>query len=167
MRRRLVLVGLVALVVVVVGLAVVVVRPNLVDQRDAVDERWQPIHRALLSRYDALSLLTTAVSTASGESRDVVEQTRDALGRWAEADGAGAETQVRVANQLEGLASRLTATVTASSRLSTTPEVVTELERLSTAVVAPAAVESYNDAVRPYNEARSSLTGQPVAAVFG
>lgn len=167
MRRRLVLVGLVALVVVVIGWAVLVVRPDLADKRGAVDDRWQPVHEALLPRYDALSLLTNAVSVSSGAPREVVDQTRDALGRWTEADGAGAETQVQIANELEGLASRLAATVTSSSRLSMTPEVVTELERLTAAVVPPDASESYNDAVASYNDARSSLAGQPVASVFG
>ena len=165
--RRLVLVGLVALVVVVIGWAVFVVRPGLADKRGAVDDRWQPVHEALLPRYDALSLLTNAVSVSSGAPREVVDQTRDALDRWTEADGAGAETQVRIANELEGLASRLAATVTSSSRLSMTPEVVTELERLTAAVVPPDASESYNDAVASYNDARSSLAGQPVASVFG
>lgn len=159
--------GLVALVVAVAAASVLVVRPNLTEKEDAVDDAWVPLYDELLSRYDALSLLAIEVGLATGEDRDVVSETEDALARWAEVDDRGVEAQVVLANELEGLAARLGANIQAAPRLAATPAVVAALDAFRAAALPQPAVDDYNDAVAAYDDARTSITGQPVADIFG
>lgn len=167
MRRRLIVLGLVALVVIVIGAAVLAVRPNIAEKDDAVDDAWTPVYDTLLSRYDALSLLVIEVGLANGGDRDVVTQTEDALTRWADVGDRGAEEQVVLANELEGLATRLVTSIGVSARLSATPNVVQARDVLGGASLPQEPIDAYNDAVASYDDARSSLVGQPVASVFG
>jgi len=155
--------------IVVVAGAVAVVRPSLADKESTVDERWEPVGEVLISRYDELSLLANAIDDASDSTRDVVSETREALGAWAEVvDGDQAvEEQVEVANTLEGLAARLQASVLSSSRLAADPAVVGQLEALDATVVPVGLVETYNEAVRDYDDERGSLLARPVAGAFG
>lgn len=170
MRRVLVLI---AVVLVVAALLVggFAVRAGLADDRDAVDEAWEPVAEAMSPRADAIGLLAEAIGEASltsGTSREVVDEANAEVALWWKAvDDEPTGVQVAIANNLEGFAARLASTVTGSSVLSNNEFVAAALVRLRESVIPSGFVEVYNDAVTRYDDRRESFVGRPVAAVLG
>ena len=110
-----------ALVVVIVTgtvILVITVRPGLQDDAQEVRRTWKPLLQPLAARYAQLGGVVTALDAAGNGDRDTTRQLKRTLSDWellqaTNDDAAQAET----ANELEGLASRIRATVTGSDRL--------------------------------------------------
>src|SRR5262245_19915015 len=123
MSRR---VGLILLVVVlllagvVVGL-VVTARSPLEDGRNAVDGRWVPLRAPLTARYQALQKVAAGLDTAGAGDRTYAVDLAHSLDEWSrltKSKDPDAASEATVANQLEGIATRVRTDVAASGRLS-------------------------------------------------
>ena len=171
MARRFLLISvLVVLVALGTGALVVTGRSTLQSSRDAVDARWAGLRTPLGNRYQALAKLPSALVSAGVPSdRDYVHRLAVAGAEWdraaTRADDPGRE--VVAADELEGLAARARADTAASPRLSTDPGVTQALAGFDSALVPPADVGAYNDAVRTYQHDRTSLARRPAALVLG
>ena len=80
---------------------------------------------------------------------------------------AAVRAEAATANELEGLAARLQAVVLSSDRLRAVDPLNQALATFHGAAPPPPAVKAYNDAVREYEDARTSFARRPVADVFG
>ena len=68
MRRfRWILLLVVALLVAAVAAAFFLVRPGLDDSRDLVDARWTPLRPSLITRYQALGGVETALQAVAAD----------------------------------------------------------------------------------------------------
>jgi len=170
MRRRLVWLALavVAVVVVLAVVAVLTTQPDLSDHRDQVDRAWTPLRVPLVARYQALGGVLQALDGAGAQGRTVTKDLAATLARWERlASVDDPATQAPLANDLEGLAARVQANVSASDRLNASTSVKAALQAFHTAVVSPPAVAAYNRAVRGYQRARTGTIRGPVADILG
>jgi hypothetical protein len=90
------------------------------------------------------------------------------LTRWqrlARVDDPG--SQAPLANDLEALAARVKANVSASDRLNADPAIKAALSAFDGVVVSPPTVDAYNRAVRAYQHARTGTIRRLVADVLG
>jgi hypothetical protein len=147
-------------------------RPKLEDDRDRAAERWTPLRGPLAERYDELDGVLDELRAAGGGERDVARELDRSLRRWNElrdTSNADADTdaEARTANELEGLAGRVRATVAASARLGDAQPLQEALDAFALAAPPETAVSAYNDAARHYQETRESLRYGTVARVLG
>lgn len=164
---------LLALIVVLVGGAialVVVQRPKLDDARTKVDRTWTPLRAPgqLVARYQTLEGAVSAFDAAGGKDRDVSKAVHDALDAWTKAlrDG-GAEAQATAANTVEAQGTRLLANVLGSQRLKADKAVTDSLATFANTKANPTLVDTYNRAVRAYEDTRTGTLALPVARVLG
>ena len=169
--RRLAVVAIVLLVIGAVAL-VLTTRPKLEDDRSAVDRTWTPVRGSLAERYNRLGEANAQLVAAGGGDRDVARALGLRLARWGElqrARAGDADAEAQTADQLEGLATRLQAVASSSDRLRAA-------ESLNQAIAAfqgtsnpqlQAAIKTYNDSVRDYEDERDGLLRSPVASLFG
>lgn len=171
--RRLAVVVLVLLVIGAIAL-VLTTRPKLEDSRTGVDRAWAPVRGPLSERYDRLAAVNEQLAAAGGGERDVARALGLRLARWGElrrtrpAD-ADADAEAETADQLEGLATRLQAVVSSSDRLRSADglnQAIAAFQGTSTQPLL-AAVKTYNDSVRNYEDERDGLLRSPVASLFG
>ena len=172
MSRR---VGLLVLVVVlllagVVVALVVTARSPLQDGRDAVDGRWVPLRAPLATRYEALGQVATGLDAAGAGERTYAVDLKERLDEWnrlakSSAPNAGAEAPV--ANQLEGLATRVRRNIAGSGRLSRDPNLAGAFTAFDSALVADPSVRAYNRAVRRYEDTRHETLKRVPAEVLG
>lgn len=161
---------LVLVVVVVTGtlILVITVRPGLQDDAQEVRRTWKPLLQPLATRYAALEGVAGALDTAGNADRDLTRQLKRALSDWkllqATNDGA---TQAETADELEGIASRIRATVAASTRLRANDGLTKSITAFDDAVVPAALVERYNDTVLRYERNRDGLLRSIVASLDG
>ena len=172
MSRR---VGLLVLVVVlllgavVVGLAVTA-RSPLQDRRDAVDGRWVPLRAPLATRYDALGQVAAGLDAAGAGERTYAVDLAERLDEWnrlAESASPDADSEALVANELEGLATRVRTNITGSGRLSRDPNLAAAFTAFDAALVPPPAVAAYNRAVRRYEDTRHETMKRIPARLLG
>ncbi|MFI5047033.1 MAG: hypothetical protein ACHQIG_08205 [Acidimicrobiia bacterium] len=167
-RFRWVLLALAVVLVGVVAAAVIVEKPTLDDDEQAVDARWGDLRGALVPRYAALDGAVTALGAAGEGDRSVTKDLTADLAAWKRAlDGGSAATQVEVANRLEGQGARLRANVVNAARLSQDANVVGALAAFDNAAPPGNVVAAYNRAVQTYEDDRSDTLGAPVALVLG
>jgi hypothetical protein len=171
-RWRRILIGLVVLIIAGAVVLVLTARPRLEDDRNAVDDTWVPLRAPLNDRYDALAAVDEQLRAAGGEDRDVTAELTEELDRWQDAadapdDDADAETEVEIANTLEGLSVLVLANVNASERLRSSVGLTESLAAFAATAPDPMRVTSYNDAVDSYEDARDSLLRRPVADILG
>jgi hypothetical protein len=170
MRRRLVWLALavVAVVVVLGVVAVLTTQPDLSDHRDQVDRAWTPLRVPLVARYQKLGGVLETLDAAGAQGRSVTKDLAATLARWdrlAHVDDPAA--QAPLANDLEALAARVQANVSASDRLNASTTIKAALQGFNNAVVSPPAVAAYNRAVRAYQHARTGTIRGPVADLLG
>src|SRR6185436_2328141 len=159
MSRR---VGLLVLVVVLLLAAVVVglalsARSPLQDGRDAVDGRWVPLRAPLADRYDALGQVVAGLDAADAGDRTYAVDLSDRLDEWnrlAKSGSPDAGSEAAVANELEGLATRVRTNIASSGRLSRDQNLAGAFTAFDAALVSPPAVTAYNRAVRRYEDTR-------------
>jgi len=171
-RWRRIVVIVVVLLVAGAGALVLTGRGPVQDDRNAVDDAWVPLRPALNERYDALGVVDQELRAAGGADRDVTAAMTAELEQWNQvAEGpdpdADSEEEVEIANTLEGLSTRVLATVNASERLRSSEPLTASLAAFANTVPDSALVKAYNDAVRTYDDTRTSPIRQPAAKVFG
>ncbi|HYV60778.1 MAG TPA: hypothetical protein VFA62_11975 [Acidimicrobiia bacterium] len=169
--RRLAVVVLVLLVIGAIAL-VLTTRPKLEDSRHAVDRAWTPVRGPLSERYDRLAAVNEQLAAAGGGERDVARALGLRLARWGElrrARTGDANAEAETADQLEGLATRLQAVVSSSDRLRSADGLNQSIAAFQGTSTQPllAAVKTYNDSVRHYEDERNGLLRSPVASLFG
>src|SRR4051794_18463883 len=140
-----------ALVVVVVTgtvILVITVRPGLQDDAQEVRRTWKPLLQPLATRYLALKGVESNLSAAGNGDRELTRQLRRTLSDWdllqSTSDDAA---QSRTADELEGLASRVRATVAASPRLQPNETLKKAITTFDSAEVSAVLVKRYNDSV--------------------
>lgn len=163
--RRLLLVLAVALALAFVTVGATT-RPDLERARDDAVERWRPLRGPLDGRYSALADLNASVQGAGGHEREVSAEIDVALAAWRASAGAPVAAQVEAANELEGLARRLTTTIAASERLTADPAVAEAFEELGGHPI-PESARAFNGAADDYHEARDGFLREPVAGLLG
>jgi hypothetical protein len=171
-RLRWIVVLVVAVLAAAVIAALLLVRPDLDDGRSRVDARWSPLRPALITRYDALDGVATALRDAGAADRAVTTDLDTALDRWSRFALRGPKhtdpgAEVVIANDLESLARRMRANVVASARLQGNEPLRTALTAFDQAVVPEPAVNAYNRAVRSYEDTRSGFFDRIVADTLG
>ena len=172
MSRR---VGLLVLVVVlllagVVVALVVTARSPLQDGRDAVDGRWVPLRAPLAARYDALGQVATGLDAAGAGERTYAVDLKEGLDEWARAAKSAspdAESEAALANDLEGLATRVRRNITGSGRLSRDQNLVGAFTAFDAALVPQPAIAAYNRAVRRYEDTRHETLKRVPAKLLG
>ncbi len=170
MRRRLPWI-LALLIVLVVGGAIAVViveRPALEDARDAVDNRWKPLHGPLTARYAQLTTAQAALVAAGFGDRSVSQDLERDLADWEEAVASGNPgTEAEVANRLEADGKRLKANAFGSPVLAQVAGLLPAITAFDSAAPSADLVDVYNQAVRAYETDRNDSVRKPVARLFG
>jgi hypothetical protein len=171
MSRR---VGLLVLVVVLVLGAVaafaVTAKSPLQDRRDAVDGRWVPLRAPLTARYDALGRVAAGLAAAGAGERTYAVDLSARLAEWnrlAQRASPNAGAEAAVANELEGLATRVRTDVSASGRLSRDQGLADAFTAFDAALVPPPAVVAYNRAVHRYEDTRDQTLKRIPARIMG
>lgn len=165
MIRRLLLVLVVAAVVAVTAVGVTA-RPDLERRRDDAVQHWRPLREPLDARYAALADLNDAVREAGGPERDVTGAIDTALAAWRASGDAPVARQVDTANDLEGLARRLLATIADSARLHGAAAVSAAADAFAGQPI-PESARAFNSAARDYRDARAGVLREPVAGLLG
>lgn len=106
-----------------VGTIALTSRNDLERANDDLDTAWERIRPDLDTRYDALAAANESVRGAGGGARRIVGEVDSALARWDDAANTHASiaTQIGLANELEGLGRRLSATIRDSPRFAVEP----------------------------------------------
>jgi len=160
-----------ALVVVVVTgtvILVITVRPGLQDDAQEVRRTWKPLLQPLTARYGQLSGVVAALEAAGNGDREMTRQLKRTLSDWdlllATNDAA---VQAETADELEGLASRVRATVTGSDRLRANAGLTKAITTFDAEKVPRALVKRYNDTVLRYERNRDGILRGIVASLDG
>jgi hypothetical protein len=160
-----------ALVVVVVTgtvILVITVRPGLQDDAQEVRRTWKPLLQPLAARYAALGGVAAALEAAGNGDRDTTRQLKRTLSDWdllkATNDDAA---QAITADDLEGLASRIHATVNAADRLRANAGLTKAITTFEATKVPPALVQRYNETVLRYERNRDGMLRGIVANLDG
>lgn len=170
MRRRFgwILLALIVLVVAGAVALVVVEKPTLDDDRDAVDARWAALRAPLVTRYSNLDAALAAFVAAGGGDRSVTKDLQTELAAWKKAVAGGdAATQVEIANRLEGDGLRLRANVLASPRIAGVADVTDKLAAFDGSAPPAELVRAYNTAVQTYENDRDDTLRKPLTWAFG
>ena len=141
-------------------------RSDLAASRQRVDGAWGALRPQLHTRYRALADAARVAHDRLGAGRAVFDDIGSAVGAWPGTARAATDRQVAAAAGLEGLATRLAATVAATPRLRTAADVTAALDRLR-ATGPPAARNAYNQAVAAYQHARGGFPRRLVAGALG
>jgi hypothetical protein len=173
-RARLVTIVVLVLVLAGAGALMYIGHNRLDDAQTTVDQTWAPLRTPLAARYLQLAALAGAFRDAGAGGRDVAGDVQRQLDRWGKVQSAKSpdgsaheENAVEIANELEGSARRLIASVNASDRLRGIEALTAAIAAFRGAVVPNAAVRAYNDAVDDYQTTRDNALWSPAAKVFG
>jgi hypothetical protein len=147
---------------------VITVRPGLQDDAQEVRRTWKPLLQPLATRYLALKGVENTLSAAGNGDRELTRQLRRTLSDWdllqATSDDAA---QSRTADELEGLASRVRATVASSPRLQPNETLKKAITTFDSAKVSAVLIKSYNDSVLAYEKNRDGMLRGIVANLDG
>jgi hypothetical protein len=169
-RRVGLLVLLVVLLLGAMAAVVVTAKSPLQDRRDAVDGRWVPLRAPLTARYDALGRVAAGLAAAGAGERTYAVDLSDRLDEWnhlVKSGSTDAGSEAAVANQLEGLATRVRTNVSASGRLSRDRGIADAFTAFDSALVPPPAVVAYNRAVHRYEDTRHETLKRLPARILG
>jgi hypothetical protein len=167
-RLRWVLLALLVALVAAVVTAVIVEKPTLDDDEQAVDARWADLRATLEPRYAALDQALTGLDAIGEQDRAVSRDLASELAAWADAlDGGSSTRQTEIANRVEGQARRLQANVFAAPRLAQSTELTDAIASFQSAEPSEQLVGAYNRAVQTYEDHRSDTFRRPVALLFG
>jgi hypothetical protein len=170
-KRRVALLVVVALVVSALAASATAValssRADLSSTRRRVDGAWARLRPALDARYANLADAAAVARNRLGAGRAVFDDIDKAVTvTWPATARRGTERQVAAAAELEGLATRLSATVSATPKLRSAPDVVAALERVRSNDTT-AGRSAYNAAVNAYQQARGGFPRRLVAGALG
>jgi hypothetical protein len=167
-RARRLLVLLAVLVVIVAAVAVVLgSRPALDHARTRIDDRWTALRAPLDARYRALAPVAVALGAELGADHGLPHDLSTALARWNTLGrGKDAGAQVDTANELEGLASRATATAQSSDKLRGDAGLQRAVQAFAATSLPRTDVDAYDSAVRTYQHLRTSGVRRLTASLF-
>jgi hypothetical protein len=169
-KRRGLLLVLVAVVVSSLAASATAValgsRSDLSSSRRRVDAAWGPLRQQLDTRYRNLGDAAAVARARLGADRAVFGEIGTAVTDWPGTARSGTDRQVAAAARLEGLAGRLSATVTSTPRLRAAADVAEALRRVGQTDTAAARV-AYNSAVVAYQRARGGFPRSLVAGALG
>lgn len=169
-KRRVALLVVVAVVVSALAASATAValssRADLSSTRHRVDDTWARLRPALDTRYRNLADASGVARNRLSAGRAVFDDIDKAVGGWPGTARAATERQVAAAAELEGLAARLAATVSATPKLRSSPDVNSALDRLHSTDTAPGR-SAYNAAVNAYQQARGGFPRRLVAGALG
>ena len=115
---RVLLLVLIVAAVVGAGSSVLSARPDLQKAKRNVDTSWSSLSAQLDQRYVLLANVDVALRPIHGPIQTLVGDVDAAIKHWKDVRGhSGIATQVKAANNVEGLARRLVATAGASPRV--------------------------------------------------
>lgn len=161
---------LVLVVVLVTGtlILVITVRPGLQDDAQEVRRTWKPLLQPLATRYGALDGVANALTAVGNGDRALTRQLERALSDWVLLKSTSDDaTQAETADELEGLAARIRATVAGSDRLRANTALAQSITAFDQARVSPALVKRYNDTVLRYERNRDGMLRGIVASIDG
>ena len=141
-------------------------RSDLAASRRRVDAAWTALRPGLDAHYQALGDAARLARDRLGAGRAVFDDIGSAVAAWPGTARAATDRQVAAAAALEGLASRLEATVAATPRLRGAPDMTGALDRLHRSDTA-AGRAAYNSAVAAYQRARGGFPRRLVAGALG
>lgn len=163
---------LVGLLVAGVGLAFLVVQPDLDDKLKVANVEWIPLRQPLNARYNDLATMNSALGVIGGPERSVTRELSAKLKIWddlmllpATNENAGAEA--RLANELEALARRARANVAANPKLSADPAIIAGFGAFDSQVLPNNRVDRYNKAATTYEKSRKAFPNSIVGEIFG
>jgi hypothetical protein len=160
-----------ALVVVIVTgtvILVITVRPGLQDDAQEVRRTWKPLLQPLATRYGQLAGVVTALEAVGNGDRDMTKQLKRTLSDWELLSATNDDaTQAETADELEGIASRVRATITGSDRLKANPGLTKAIAAFDAAKVPPALIKRYNETVLEYERNRDGMLRGIVANLDG
>jgi len=142
-------------------------RPRLESDRNAIERDWRAALPGLSARYARVDALARAIADAGGPPNPVigqVERTYTSFAALRVSDPVAGS--INLANDLEGFARRLAATVNASPLLKADPAVTTDLQ-LMVASPIPTAVTPLNDDIARYEKDRGGPVRRIVAGPLG
>jgi len=168
--------GLILLIVfgvIAVAFAVIVFmgRSSLSEEQAKVEDRWATLRAPLTTRYLAVGEVNALAKEVGGD-REVVRELDGALIQWRETGARGRtardpQAEVRLANRIEGLTGRLSASIKSVPKLSANADLVKAAEALPPTVPSTRLIDPYNRAVRSYKNTLDTLRNRPAAVLFG
>lgn len=156
---------IVALVVVVVGIAIALTYNRLVRSRNRVDNSWAQVDVQLRRRYDLVPNLVETVKGYASHERGTFEEVTRA--RTAAQQAMTVEGQAEAENMLTAAIGRLFAVAEAYPELRATENfqgLQNQLEETESKIAV--ARQVYNDATLTYNNAVETVPTNVVAGMF-
>ena len=141
-------------------------RPKLSSDRSAVEREWRAVRPSLDARYQKVDALARAIDQAGGPTNPLVQQVTDAYGTWKTQTDAAVADAIATANTLEGLARRLSVTVSRSALLHGDPTVSAALTAMNTQPISTR-VTPLEDAIAKYEKDRGGALRRLVAGPLG
>jgi len=141
-------------------------RPRLERDRSAVERDWRAIRPALDARYKLVVALGNEIDGAGGPANPLVKTVDDTYATWRRQGDAPVADSITTANTLEGLARRLTVTVTQSTILKGDHSVTEALQAVTDSRI-PTGVTALEDAIAKYEKDRGGALRRLVAGPLG
>jgi LemA protein len=166
MKAVLIVLGVIALIVVVVGGCAVSQYNSLVRMDTEVKSKWAQVNVQLQRRADLIPNLVETVKGFATQERTIFEAVANARAKLA---GAGTvQDQINANNQLSGALSRLLVIVENYPQLKSDANFRALMDELAgTENRLSVERKRYNDAVAAYNVAVRRFPGNLFAAAFG
>lgn len=163
MKRGLLIVGVVALVVLGVGVGSY---NTLVQRQEATRESWSQVENVLQRRYDLIPNLVNTVKGYAAHERQTFEEISRLRSQWGQA--ATVADKVGAATQLEGALARLLLVVEQYPELKANQNFLSLQDELA-GTENRIAVERrrYNEAIRQYNVVVRALPSNIIAGLAG
>ena len=155
-----------ALIVIVVGLAVVAMYNRLIVLRNRVDNAWSQIEVQLKRRYDLIPNLVSTVKGYAAHESGVFEKVTQA--RAAAINAQGVEEQAQAENMLSGALKSLFAVAEAYPDLKANSSFLDLQAQLTdTENKIAYSRQFYNDSVMSFNTGIQSFPANLLAGMFG
>jgi hypothetical protein len=166
---RVLLLVLIVAAVVGAGSSVLSARPDLQNAKRNVDTSWSSLSTQLDHRYELLAKVDEALRPIAGPIQTLVGDVATAITHWTDVRAhSGIATQVKAANNLEGLARRLVATAGASPRVTSNERtVLPALGNFLENRAKTAAGAAFNENVVKYENERRGPVRAIVASLLG
>ena len=163
MKRGWMIVGIVALIVVGLGIGAY---NGLVQRRESMRQSWAQVETVLQRRYDLIPNLVSTVKGYATHEREVLEDVTRLRSQWGEAKTV--DEKVAAASQLEGVLGRLMVVLERYPDLKANQNFLALQDELA-GTENRIAVERrrYNEAVQYYNVAVRGFPSNLVATLTG
>ncbi len=169
MRVLLIVLGVIAAIVVILGMSIGSTYNSFVSKSQAVDSQWGNVQVQLQRRFDLIPNLVEATKGIFEQERAVFEAIANARTRYAGAQTSGnVDEQVGASNNLNSALSRLLVIVENYPDIRSQQNVTQLMDELA-GTENRISVERtrFNERVQEYNTAVQQFPGAMVAGMFG